>query len=538
MKRLLVTSALPYANGPLHLGHLLEFIQTDIYTRFRKLIGDDVLYVCASDAHGTPIEINATKQGILPQELVANYHQQHREDLEKFEIGLDGFYSTDSFINQKHVNNIFHKAREEGHIFCKDVEQFYCETCKRFLPDRLIRGECPRCHKDDQYGDVCEACGSVYEPTELINARCSECKSYPVLQSSKHYFFKLEHFEHFISEWSTKAHLHREVKLLVDNWLNKGLRDWDISRDYPYFGFVIPGEEDKYFYVWMDAPIGYIAATDQFLIESLESIDSYHEKLSDYWLNPDTDVELHHFIGKDIIYFHTLFWPALLRSAGYRNPTHVHVHGFLTMDAHKMSKTRGRTITPREWSLPSDSLRWYFASKLKDSLNDVDLDTEDFKNRINAELVNDITNLVSRSISFLNKKLNSTLGTMTFAEHKHLLDVVEYMVQSTREEYLSLNFHKVTRNILAISEIANNYMQSSAPWERVKTDPEGARGDLTFVVNCVKIISILIKPVLPSYSKRIEGMLGVGELSWGDTKRTIENCKINQFERLLDRIEK
>jgi methionyl-tRNA synthetase len=516
---------------------MLEFIQTDIYARFRKLIGDEVVYVCASDAHGTPIEMNAAKRKISPQELVESFHKQHKEDLDRFEIGLDGFYSTDSQRNRNHVYNIYHTADHNGHIFRDLVEQFYCEKCGRFLPDRLIRGTCPHCGRDDQYGDACEACGSIYEPTELRNPRCGECGSSPTIRMSQHYFFELKHFEKFISQWANKAHLHREVKLLIDDWLNKGLRDWDISRDAPYFGFEIPGEEDKYFYVWMDAPIGYIAATEQFFADTMTSVESYHKNRNDYWFDPDTDVELHHFIGKDIIYFHTLFWPALLGAAGYRTPTDIHVHGFLTLGSHKMSKTRGRFVTPRDWDLSPNYLRWYFASKLKDSLTDVDLNTDEFISRVNAELVNDITNLVSRSINFLNKKLNSTLGKLS-AEHKHLLDAVDCIVRDTREDYTCLNFHKVTRNILAISELANNYMQSSAPWERVKTDPEGARGDLTFIINCVKTLCIIIKPVLPSYSKKIENMLGVGELTWSDIGLKLENCEINQFERLLDRIEK
>jgi methionyl-tRNA synthetase len=538
MKRLLVTSALPYANGPLHLGHLLEFIQTDIYVRFRKLIGDDVLYVCASDAHGTPIEINATKQGITPQELVTKFHKQHKEDLDKFYIGLDNFYTTDSLVNRNHVERIFDKAQDKGYIVRRDIEQFYCETCQRFLPDRCIRGVCPKCGVEDQYGDVCEACGNVYEPTELLDAKCGECGSTPVIRTSKHYFFQLKLAEEVIVEWAGKAQLHKDTRLLIDSWRTKGLKDWDISRDSPYFGFEIPGETDKYFYVWVDAPVGYISATDHFLLENATSLDRYHQDLKDYWLNPHTDVELHHFIGKDIVYFHALFWPALLHVAGYRTPTAIHVHGFLTQDSHKLSKTRGTstTITPSNFDLDPNYLRWYFASKLRNSLSDVDFDTKEFVTRVNAELVNNITNLVSRSISFLNKKLNSMLGVIP-QDTRELQDEINRIVKHTTGAYRDLNFSVAVSYILAVSDIANNYMQQSAPWSMIKTDPKRARNDLTFVINCVKIVTVLLKPILPSFCEKVEHILGLGSLKWEDAVFDTQLRTVNQFEKLLDRLE-
>lgn len=533
MSKTLVTSALPYANGDIHIGHLVEYIQTDIYVRFRRLLGDDVLYVCASDAHGTPIEINASKRGITPRQLVDEFHARHRNDFARFEIGFDEFYTTDSPENQRHSETIFFRAKEKGHIVTREIEQFYCESCGRFLPDRYIKGTCPKCGAEDQYGDVCESCGATYRPTELLNARCAICGSTPVLRTSEHFFFQLKDFAPFLVEWTSgEGRLQTEVRAFVRNWIDQGLQDWDISRDGPYFGFKIPGEEDKYFYVWLDAPIGYIAATEHYCGNRSNCV------AEEYWLDHGSDAEIHHFIGKDIAYFHTLFWPAMLKAADYRIPDAVHVHGFLTVDSRKMSKSRGTFITARLFAdhINPWYLRYYYATKLGNSIDDLDLNIEEFVNRTNAELVNNITNLVSRTIGFLNKRLDSKLGVIP----EYVSDLVAQilpLIQQTKEDYHNLRFAAATRNILSISDIANNYVQQNAPWTTIKTEPERARNDLTFVVNCIKIITVLLKPILPSYCATVEKILGLDSLTWKDAKFDLENHEVLQFEKLLDRLE-
>ncbi|HTY22483.1 MAG TPA: methionine--tRNA ligase [Desulfomonilaceae bacterium] len=533
MGKILVTSALPYANGDIHIGHLVEYIQTDIYVRFLRLIGKDVIYMCASDAHGTPIEINASKRGISPKELVSEFHDRHREDFTKFEVAFDEFYTTDSPENQRHSERVYLKAKEKGHIVTRDVEQFYCDNCGRFLPDRYIKGTCPKCGAADQYGDVCESCGATYRPTELIDPRCAVCGATPSLRISKHFFFRLKDFEDYLIAWTSEpGRLQNEVRMFVRNWIDQGLQDWDISRDGPYFGFKIPGEEDKYFYVWLDAPVGYIAATEHYCASRND------RDVSDYWLKSDSDAEIHHFIGKDIAYFHTLFWPAMLYVADYRTPTAVHVHGFLTIDGRKMSKSRGTFITARQFAdyLSPWYLRYYYSTKLNDSIDDLDLNTDEFVNRINSELVNNVTNLISRTLGFLNKRLESRLGKIPDGV-KDLADNVAASAEAAKDFYLNRLFGQATKEILKIADLANGYVQTRAPWSVMKHNPEQARDDLTFVVNCIKIITILLKPIIPAYCLRVEQILGLENLTWADARFDLENRSIGTFEKLLERLE-
>jgi methionyl-tRNA synthetase len=533
LNRTLVTSALPYANGDIHIGHLVEYIQTDIFVRFLRLTGEDVIYVCASDSHGAPIEINAAKKGMTPRELVSEFHQRHQTDFARFEIGFDEFYSTDSPENQKHSEIIYLRAKEKGHVSSREIEQYYCERCGRFLPDRYIKGTCPRCSAQDQYGDVCESCGATYRPTDLNDAHCAICGAEPQLRNSTHLFFKLVDFSDFLDEWTSHpGRLQDEVRGFVKSWIDQGLRDWDISRDGPYFGFKIPGEENKFFYVWLDAPIGYIAATEHYCSKR------HGASLEDYWIDPKSDAVIHHFIGKDIAYFHTLFWPAMLKAADYRTPTFVHVHGFLTVDSRKMSKSRGTFITARQFADQINPwfLRYFYASKLGPSIDDIDLNLEEFINRTNAELVNNITNLISRSAGFLNKRLDSRLGAIP----KGLDDVKSEIlarVGTCSGDYRSLKYANVVRNILAISDIANNYVQKNEPWSSIKSDPEKSRNDLTFAINCIKILTVLLKPILPAYTLKVEQLLGVQNLRWEDAKFDFENRTINTFEKLIDRLE-
>ncbi len=533
MPKTLVTSALPYANGHIHIGHLVEYIQTDIFVRFLRMTGEDVIYLCASDAHGTPIEINAAKQGISPRELVEHFHSQHKRDFARFEIGFDEFYTTDSPENQRHCEAIYLEAKKKGHIAVRDIEQFYCDLCKRFLPDRYIKGTCPKCKTPDQYGDVCESCGATYAPTDLADAKCALCGSSPSLKTSKHFFFQLSDFRDFLAEWTSQpGRLQDEVRAFVRAWIDQGLKDWDISRDGPYFGFPIPGEEDKFFYVWLDAPIGYIAATEHYCASRTD------RTAEDYWIEKRSKVKIHHFIGKDIAYFHTLFWPAMLKAADYRIPDAVHVHGFLTVNGRKMSKSRGTFITARQFAdfVPSQYLRYYYATKLADSIDDLDLNAEEFAARINAELVNNITNLASRVVGFLNKRLDSRLGTIP-DDTKDLAERVQACVLRCHEHYGARKFSHAIREVLEVSDIANNYVQHAAPWALVKPDPEKARNVLTFAVNCVKVIAVLLKPVLPSYCAKLESILGLGDLKWADARLDLHDCTVGQFDKLAERLE-
>ena len=533
MSKLIVTSALPYANGDIHIGHLVEYIQTDIFVRFQRLIGNNVLYVCASDAHGTPIEINAAKKGMTPQELVGEFHDRHQADFSRFEVSFDEFYTTDSPENQKHCEIIYLRAKEKGHIDSRDIEQFYCERCGRFLPDRYIKGTCPKCSALEQYGDVCESCGATYRPTELQDAHCAICGAKPEMRSSLHLFFKLIDFNDFLREWtSERGHLQDEVKGFVHTWIDQGLRDWDISRDGPYFGFRIPGEENKFFYVWLDAPIGYIGATEHYCAGKDDV------SVEEYWIDHASKTEIHHFIGKDIAYFHTLFWPAMLKAANYRIPNAVHVHGFLTVDSRKMSKSRGTFITARQFAdqINPCFLRYFYAAKLGPTIDDIDLNLEEFVNRTNAELVNNITNLISRSVSFLNKRLDSRLGIVPQGCEGLIKDILAH-ADRCLHDYNALKYSNVVRNILAISDIANNYVQQNEPWATIKSDPEKARNDLTFAINCSKIVAILLKPIVPSYSVKVEQILGLDDLRWEDIKFDLEQRSVNVFEKLAERLE-
>lgn len=533
LSKLIVTSALPYANGDIHIGHLVEYIQTDIFVRFQRLIGNNVLYVCASDAHGTPIEINAAKKGMTPQALVGEFHDRHQADFSRFEVSFDEFYTTDSPENQKHCEIIYLRAKEKGHIDSRDIEQFYCERCGRFLPDRYIKGTCPKCSALEQYGDVCESCGATYRPTELQDAHCAICGAKPEMRSSLHLFFKLIDFNDFLREWtSERGHLQDEVKGFVHTWIDQGLRDWDISRDGPYFGFRIPGEENKFFYVWLDAPIGYIGATEHYCAGKDDV------SVEEYWIDHASKTEIHHFIGKDIAYFHTLFWPAMLKAANYRIPTAVHVHGFLTVDSRKMSKSRGTFITARQFADQINPwfLRYFYAAKLGPTIDDIDLNLEEFVNRTNAELVNNITNLISRSVSFLNKRLDSRLGIVPQGCEGLIKDVLAH-ADRCLHDYNALKYSNVVRNILAISDIANNYVQQNEPWATIKSDPEKARNDLTFAINCSKILAILLKPIVPSYSVKVEQILGLDNLRWEDIKFDLEQRSVNVFEKLVERLE-
>jgi len=509
--KILVTSALPYANGPIHLGHVLEYVQTDIFVRFLRSCGNDVVYLCAEDTHGTPIEINAAKQGLKPEEFVARFFQEHKRDFRDFDIGLDFFWSTHSPENQKYSDLIYERLKAAGDIERREIEQYYCETDKRFLPDRLIRGTCPNCGTPDQYGDVCENCGKTYSPTDLINPRCAICGSPPVCKKSSHLFFRLSRHQDFLLRLIREpGFLHPAVSNQLQQFFQKGLADWDISRDGPYFGFRIPGETDKFFYVWFDAPIGYIAATERWAKETGKAKDAL-----DYWAK-DAKAQIVHVIGKDIVYFHGLFWPAVLSAAGLKRPSRLIVHGHLTVNGEKMSKTRGTFINARQYldRLDPNYLRFFYAANLGSGPEDMDLSLAEFRNRVNADLVNNIGNLANRSLSLLAGPLHKKLAPASDGEGRELVESGLRRAQEVRAAFEKLEFRAAVKGIVEISQAANQFLQAHAPWSSVKVEPEIARRDLSDAADVVYLVAGLLEPVVPALSEKLFSQLGAPHLSY------------------------
>jgi methionyl-tRNA synthetase len=528
-RKIVVTSALPYANGPIHIGHLVEYLQTDIWVRFQKLCGNECLYFCADDTHGTPIMISARAAGISPEELIAQVHKEHKADFDRFYIEFDNYYSTHSPENKYFSELIFNRLNDAGSIVTREVEQAYCENCKMSLPDRFVRGTCPNCKAEDQYGDSCEVCSSTYQPADLINPYCSTCGTRPVLKTSEHYFFKLGDYEQKLRSLLAEGHTQKSVANKLDEWFNAGLKDWDISRDGPYFGFKIPGEENKFFYVWLDAPIGYMASAKNYC-------DRNNLDFETLWNSGQ--YELYHFIGKDIVYFHALFFPATLIGAGFRTADKLFVHGFLTVNGEKMSKSRGTFIKASTYikHLDPEYLRYYYASKLTDGIDDIDLKMEDFINKINSDLVGKFANLASRSGPMLTKKLDSRLGVLD-EQGKELIDKLISAKESIIEDYENLRYSAAVRTIAALADQANRYVENNQPWTAIKTDLEKTRVILTTVINTVRILTIYLKPILPKYAEKVEHFLNVEPLSFADIEAVLENHKINNFERLFERID-
>ena len=536
-RKIVVTSALPYANGPIHIGHLVEYLQTDIWVRFQKLCGNQCLYFCADDTHGTPVMISARKEGISPEELINNVHKEHTRDFDRFYIEFDNYYSTHSPENQYFSELIFKRLNEAGSIVKRDVEQAYCDDCKMSLPDRFIRGTCPRCKAEHQYGDSCEVCGTTYRPSELINPYCATCRTTPVLKTSEHYFFKLADYEQQLRNLIAGGYSQASVANKLDEWFNAGLKDWDISRDGPYFGFKIPGEENKFFYVWLDAPIGYMASAKNYCDKN--GLD--FEKLWPLHRPPDAgadEYELYHFIGKDIMYFHALFWPAMLIGSGIKVADKLFVHGFLTVNGEKMSKSRGTFIKADTYlnHLDPEFLRYYYASKLTDSIDDIDLSIEDFINKINSDIVGKFANLASRSVPMMTKKLDSQLSRLNDQGHELIKKLVAQADQIS-EDYENLRFASVVRIITALADEANRYVEQNQPWMTIKTDPEKTRTTLTAVINAVRILAIYLKPILPKYVEKVEKFLNVEQLHFADLETVLENHRIENYERLAERID-
>ena len=527
-ERILVTSALIYANGPVHIGHMVEYIQTDIWVRFMKLAGHNVVYCGADDTHGTPIEINAAKQGVTPEEFIEHWWKEHKRDYDDYHVGFDSYYTTNSPENQMYTELIFNRLRQNGHIYTKEIELTYCEHCERYLPDRYVKGTCPKCGAQDQYGDVCEKCNAAYDTTDLINPYCSICGSPPIRRNSLHYFFRLSNFSGWLEEWlNGNEKLQPEIRNQILSWVHEGLQDWCISRDGPYFGFRIPGEDDKYFYVWLDAPIGYIASTANYCRDKPCTAD-------DYWQSPDSTII--HFIGKDIIYFHLLFWPAILHGAGFRVPDNVVVHGFLTVNGEKMSKSRGTFLTAEEFKdyLDPELLRYYYAANLSHTMSDIDLNLENLRSKINNELVANLANLFYRVLSFVNRYYDGKSSRVSDAE---LLEEVKERCLAAKAHYMEFDFRDAVNEMLTISSMGNKYFQDNKPWELVKTDPEKGRKVLTDCVNIVKNLTILIKPIMPVFAEKIEAQLNLPGLDWSHVDKVVEDHEIGKARIVLKKIE-
>ena len=517
-RRILITSALPYANGPIHLGHMVEHVQTDIFARAMRMAGHDVVYVCADDAHGTPIELSARQQGIEPEALIDAIWKSHTEDFKYFGMSFDDYYSTHSPENKELANFFYAKLQEGGHILERTVKQLYSEPLERFLPDRYVKGTCPKCKAEDQYGDVCEQCKNRYDAIDLINPICVIDGSHPVVRESTHVFMSFRDFAGWLAEFNASDAIQGDVNNFVKTWLDEGLQDWGISRDAPYFGFEIPGKPGKYFYVWLDAPIGYIATTQHYCKESGRDFDSL-------WRSDDTEIV--HFIGKDIIYFHTLFWPAMLKAAGMTIPKRIHVHGFLTVNGKKMSKSRGTFILASKYRehLPAAFLRFYFAAKLSNGIDDLDLNVEDFYFRVRSDLVDNLANLHNRSFTFAENKLGGALADIGEDEAaQQLLSKVRPIAERAIAGYEKLEYSEVVRALAEMGDLANGFYQSQAPWTYLKdvpkkgmvADHDRARRIVTACAEVVRLVALCAKPIVPDYAAAIEKQLGIEPLSFGD----------------------
>jgi methionyl-tRNA synthetase len=530
-RTLLVTTALPYANGPLHLGHLLEQIQADIWVRFQRLQGHQVIFICADDAHGAPIMLKAQQLSITPEQLIAQMQEEHQRDASEFSISFDHYHTTHSPENQQLLETIYHRLQAQGVITCQMIEQLYDPQQQQFLPDRFIQGHCPRCQAADQYGDCCEHCGATYDAAELLHPRSTLTGTVPVLRQSDHHFFDLPAFSEWLQAWTHSGTLPEAVINKLQEWFDAGLKPWDITRDAPYFGFAIPNSPHQYFYVWIDAPIGYMATCQHYCQQ--------HPTLSfeQLW-SPESPVELYHFIGKDIVYFHSLFWPAVLKSAGFRLPTKIFVHGFVTVNGTKMSKSRGTFMTARTYlrHCDADYLRYYYAAKSTPGIDDLDLHLEDFRQRVNSDLVNKIVNLAARCASFLQKQFNNQLAA-TIADPLLYQALVE-AEPLIAEAYNHRDFAKVIRQILPLADRANAFIDQQAPWQLAKQPEQQERlhAVCSLGIHCFRLLMIYLKPVVPSLVQRAEAFLNE-ELTWSGIHHPLLNHPLNSFTPLLRRLE-
>ncbi|MBF0421945.1 MAG: methionine--tRNA ligase [Magnetococcales bacterium] len=531
MRPILVTSALPYANGSIHLGHLVEYTQTDIWVRFHKLRGRTCYYFCADDTHGTPIMIRARNEGITPEELVARMHIEHKTDFKDFLIGFDHYHSTNSEENRLLSEEVYRANRRAGHIHTANIMQAYCPQDGMFLPDRFIRGTCPSCGAPDQYGDACESCSATYSPLDLTAARCSLCGTAPVERESEHFFFNLNHFEPFLRQWTSSGALQIQMANKLAEWFEAGLKAWDISRDGPYFGFEIPDAPGKFFYVWLDAPIGYMAA-------SLHYFKRHDIDFDQFWRQPDA-AEIYHFIGKDILYFHTLFWPAMLQGAGFRTPTGVFAHGFLTVNGQKMSKSRGTFITARHYldHLDGEYLRYYYATKLSKGVDDIDLNLDDFILRVNSDLVGKCVNLASRTAGFIHKHFQGRLSS-AYPEDQGLFQLFLTESKTIAQLYQEREFAKAMRSIMALADRANRFVEERAPWTQAKENRlEELQQTCSVALNLFWLLMMQLHPVLPAMAEKTRLFLNLDDMNWVDTPQPLVGVTIQPFRPMIQRVD-
>ncbi len=530
-RQILVTSALPYANGAIHIGHMLEYIQTDIWARFQRSQGHECYFAWADDAHGAPVMLWARAEGKSPEELIDMANEQHKTDFRDFGVSFDNYSSTHSEYNRELVELIYGRLDKNGYIERRNIQQFYDEKEGMFLPDRFIRGTCPKCHTQDQYGDSCESCGSTYSPTDLIDPRSAITGSQPVMKESEHYFVRLADFEEPLKDWMASGALQPEVKNKMQEWFTDGLRDWDISRDEPYFGFRIPGTTDKYFYVWVDAPIGYIASFKELCERKGLDFES--------WWRKDSTAEVYHFIGKDIIYFHTLFWPAMLMGAEMRTPTAVYAHGFLTVDGVKMSKSRGTFITARTYldHLHPDYLRYYFAARLGPGTGDIDLNLEDFVQRVNSDVIGKVVNIASRCAGFIQRRFDGKLSESLPRPELH-----EQFVAAREDiatDFEGRNYQSAIRRIMNLADEANRYIDQEKPWLQIKQEgrEQHVQAVCTQGINLFRILITYLAPVLPFTAERAEAFLGRSVSDWRSIDEPMLGVPVNTFQPLLTRID-
>ena len=541
-RKILVTSALPYANGSIHLGHMVEHIQTDVWVRFQKLRGHECYYCCADDTHGTPVMLAAQKQGIAPEDMIAKVREEHLADFTGFFIGYDNYYSTHSPENKQFSQDIYRALKANGKIESRVIEQLFDPEKQMFLPDRFVKGECPKCHAQDQYGDNCEVCGTTYSPTELINPYSAVSGAKPELRESEHFFFKLGECADFLKAWTSgnnphdgKPHLQPEALNKMKEWLGEGeettLSDWDISRDAPYFGFEIPDAPGKYFYVWLDAPVGYMASFKNLCDRIGVDFDEYFKA--------DSQTEMYHFIGKDILYFHALFWPAMLHFSGHRAPTGVYAHGFLTVDGQKMSKSRGTFITAKsylEQGLNPEWMRYYIAAKLNSKIEDIDLNLQDFISRVNSDLVGKYVNIAARASGFIAKRFEGRLKDVSGSA---LLAKLAAESETIAEQYENREYARALRDIMALADIVNEYVDANKPWELAKQEGQDARLHevCSELINAFTMLTAYLAPVLPKVAENAAKFLNLETITWANTRETLGEHAINKYEHLMQRVE-
>ncbi len=530
-RRILLTSGLPYANGAIHIGHMLEYIQTDIWARFQRAQGHECYFAWADDAHGTPIMLSARKEGISPEELVDRMILEHQRDFQEFGLSYDHYSSTHYDSNREVVETIWERLQDGGYIAKKTISQFYDEAEGMFLPDRFIHGTCPKCGTEDQYGDSCESCSSTYAPTDLINPRSAVSGTPPVMRDSEHYFVRLAAFEEKLQTWMNSGTMQAEVVNKMQEWFTDGLRDWDVTRDAPYYGWRIPGEQDKYFYVWVDAPIGYMSSFSEFCKTNDLGFD-------EWWL-PGSDTELYHFIGKDIMYFHTLFWPAMLMGAGFRTPTAVYAHGFLTVDGTKMSKSRGTFIMARTYldRLNPDYLRYYFCARLGPGTGDIDLNLDDFVSRVNSDLVGKVVNIASRCAVFIQRNFNGLLANKLHNSEQYDQFLAER--ESIAQDYESRNYQSAIRRIMALADEANRYIDKHKPWQMVKQEgsDDAVQAVCTQGINLFRVLITCLAPAIPFTAEKAAAFLGQSVDLWSALDSPLLDVAINTFEPLITRID-